>query len=146
MEFVLNMSAVMLIITAVGALAACSSNIISSTVSQKFGAELRSDLFKKIHTFSFYNIDKFETASLITRLTNDVTQVQVFANGMMRIFIKAPILCVGSFVMAVRLNPRMSIVLTVIVPIIGVLIFMNMKIGYPFLSKFKRPWIRLVVL
>jgi ATP-binding cassette, subfamily B, multidrug efflux pump len=138
MNYVMHMGAIMLLITAIGAAAATGRNILSCRVSQNFGAELRSDLFKKIHTFSFENIDKFEGASLVTRLTNDVTQVQVFVNGLMRIFVKAPLVCIGSLIMASRLNLHMSIILLVVVPIVGVLIFMNMKIGYPFFIKVQK--------
>lgn len=138
MSYVLSMGGVMLMITGVGAIFASSRNIISSNVSQRFAAELRSDLFKKIESLSFYNIDKFEGASLVTRLTNDVTQVQNLVNGLMRIFIKAPILCIGSIIMAVRLNSHMAVIILIIVPIIGVLIAMNMQIGYPAFIKVQR--------
>lgn len=138
MQYVLYMGMIMLLITFIGACGAVGRNIISNTVSQKFGSELRGDLFRKIQSFSFDNLDKFDQASLVTRLTNDVTQVQNFANGLMRIFIKAPILCIGSIIMAIRLNPYMSIILLVVVPIIAFLIFMNMQIGYPFFIKVQK--------
>lgn len=136
--YVIRMGALMLMITGLGAVAAVSRNILSSNVSQKFGAELRSDLFKKVQTFSFDNVDKFEGASLVTRLTNDVTQVQNFANGLMRVFVKAPLLCAGSIFMAVRLNPPMAMVLVAVVPIIGILTYMNLRIGYPFFMKVQK--------
>jgi ATP-binding cassette subfamily B protein len=135
MDYIISMGAKMLMVTGVGALAAVSRNIISSNVSQKFGADLRSDLFKKIQKLSIENIDKFGTASLVTRLTNDVTQVQNFVNGLMRIFVKAPLLCIGSIIMAIRLNLSMSIVFLIVVPIISLLIYMNMNISYPFFTK-----------
>ena len=78
-----------------------------------FWSGLRSDLFSKIQTLSFENLDKFDKASLVTRLTNDVTQVQNFVNGLMRIFMKAPLLCIGSLIMAIRLNPHLAVVLAV---------------------------------
>lgn len=130
-DYVLSMGAVMLLVTAVGAVGATGRNIIASRVSQKFGTELRSDLFRKIQTLGFRNIDKFERASLITRLTNDVTQVQNFVNGMMRIFVKAPLLCVGSLIMAARLNAELSVVLAVVVPVVVLLVALNMKLGFP---------------
>lgn len=138
MQYVIHMGMIMLFVTFVGACGAVGRNIISSTVSQKFGSELRGDMFRKVQTFSFDNLDEFDEASLVTRLTNDVTQVQNFANGLMRIFIKAPILCIGSIVMAVRLNPHMAVILLVVVPIIAFLIFMNMQIGYPFFIKVQK--------
>jgi len=138
MNYVLHMGAIMLMITALGAISAVVRNIVSSNVSQKFGSQLRGDLFKKIQSFSFNSIDKFQGASLITRLTNDVTQVQNFAHGMMRIFVKAPILCIGSLVMASLINPPMAIILLVIVPVIAEIIYINMRVGYPFFVKMQR--------
>lgn len=138
MQYVLHMGGAMLLVTALGAAAAISRNVVSSNVSQRFGAELRSDLFRKVQTFSFDNIDKFEAASLMTRLTNDVTQVQNFVHGLMRIFVKAPLLCLGSLIMATLLNPRMALVLAAVVPIIGVIIFFSMRIGYPFFIKVQK--------
>ena len=118
MNYVIRMGGIMLLVTAIGAIGATGRNIFSSIVSQRFGAELRSDLYKKIQTFSFDNIDKFDGASLVTRLTNDVTQIQNFVNGTMRIFVKAPILCVGSIIMAARLNLNLAMVLVIIIPVI----------------------------
>jgi len=138
MGYVIKMGGLMLMVAAIGAAAAVSRNIIASNVSQRFGAELRADIFTKIHSFSFDNIDKFETASLITRLTNDVTQVQNFVNGLMRIFVKAPLLCLGSLVMAARLNLHMALVLLAVVPIVAIILFVNMKIGFPYFTKIQK--------
>jgi ATP-binding cassette, subfamily B, multidrug efflux pump len=131
MDYILQMGGLMLLITAFGAVAASTRNIVSSHVSQQFGAELRLDLYRKIQTLSFENADKFERASLITRLTSDVTQVQNFMNGLMRIFVKAPLLGLGSLIMAVQLDIHLAFVLAVVVPIVSLFIIMNMKIGFP---------------
>nr|WP_206154824.1 ABC transporter ATP-binding protein [Clostridium muellerianum] len=138
MEYVMNKGFIMLLITAFGALAACGRNILSNYVSQKFSAELRLDLFKKIQSFSFDNLDKFKGASLVTRLTNDITQLQNFCNGLMRIFVKAPLICIGSIIMAAKLNLHMSLVLVVAVPVVAILIFTNMQVGYPFFVKVQK--------
>lgn len=138
MDYVLKMGAVMLMITALGALAACGRNFLSSSVSQKFSSDVRLDLFKRIQGFSFDNVDRFSQASLITRITNDVTQLQNFANGLMRIFVKSPIVCIGSIIMAVRLNIRLSVVLAGVLPVVALLIFFNMNIGYPYFVKVQR--------
>ncbi|MFC5701448.1 ABC transporter ATP-binding protein [Cohnella faecalis] len=125
----------MLLVTAAGAVAATVRSIVASHVSQRFGAELRSNLFRHIQSLSFQSIDKFDRASLVTRLTNDVTQIQNFVNGLMRIFVKAPLICIGSLIMAVRLNPPLSVVLAVVVPLVSILIVMNMRIGFPLFAK-----------
>lgn len=138
MKYVLHMAMIMLMVTILGAIGAITRNIVSSKVSQRFGTELRGDLFRKIQTLSLDNLNQFEGASLITRLTNDVTQVQNFAHRMMRIFVKAPILCVGGLIMATILSIRMAIVLAVVVPMVGILIFFNMQIGYPYYKKVQK--------
>jgi ATP-binding cassette subfamily B multidrug efflux pump len=137
-DYVWKMGGLMLLITAIGAIGASGRNILASQVSQNFGADLRADLFHKIQTLSFENIDKFDKASLVTRLTNDVIQVQTFVNGLMRIFMKAPLLCIGSLIMAIRLEPRLAIVPAVVVPIVGILIMLNIKLGYPFFLKVQK--------
>lgn len=138
MDFIFKMTILMLGITGLGALSAVSRNIISSTVSQKFGAELRYDLFKQVQSLSFVTLDKYDGASLVTRLSNDVTQVQNFVNGLMRVFVKAPLLCIGSIIMAINLNPSMSLTFIVVIPIVSIIIYMNMKIGYPFYVRIQK--------
>lgn len=138
LNYVIKMGIIMLIIAGFGAIAASIRNVVASNVSQKFGTEMRSDLFKKIQGFSFENVDKFEGATLVTRLTNDVTQVQNFVNGLMRILVKAPIVGIGSIIMAVRLNLRLSMILFAIVPVVAILIFGNMKLGYPYFIKVQK--------
>lgn len=136
--YVLKMGGVMLLITAFGAVAASTRSIMASIVSQNFGTELRYDLFKKIQTLSFKNLDRFDRTSLVTRLTNDVTQVQVFVNGLMRIFVKAPLLAIGGLVMATRLNLHLAVVLAVVVPIVALLIMINLRLGFPLFSKVQK--------
>ncbi|MFF2447347.1 ABC transporter ATP-binding protein [Neobacillus sp. NPDC058068] len=137
-HYVLKMGGLMLVITACGAVAASTRSIMASIVSQNFGTELRADLFKKIQTLSSKNLDKFDRASLITRLTNDVTQVQVFVNGLMRIFVKAPLLAIGGLIMASRLNLHLSVVLAVVVPIVALLIIVNLRLGFPLFAKVQK--------
>ncbi|MDB4868062.1 MAG: transporter ATP-binding protein [Cohnella sp.] len=138
LNFVLRMGGLMLLVTAGGAVSAVIRNGISSRVSQNFGADVRSDLYRKIQTFSFQTIDKFERASLMTRLTNDVTQVQNFVNGLMRIFVKSPLICIGSLIMAASLNPHLAVVLLVVVPLVGLLIVLNMRIGFPLFAQVQK--------
>lgn len=130
LNYVLQMGGIMLLITLAGAASASVRNILAVRISQKFGAELRSDLFRKIQSLSFERIDKFERSSLITRMTNDITMVQMFVGGLMRIFVKAPMLGIGALILAIRLNPQLSTVFAIVVPIVAVLVFLNMKVGF----------------
>jgi ATP-binding cassette subfamily B protein len=135
LDYVLKMGGVMLGVTILGALSASTRSIVASITSQNFGSELRLDLYRKIKHLSFKNINRYDRASLITRLTNDVSQVQMFMNGLMRIFVKAPLLAIGGLIMATRLNIHLSIVLAVVVPMVAILIIVNMKISLPLFSK-----------
>ncbi len=135
LDYVLRMGAVMLGVTLLGGVAASTRSILASITSQNFGAELRLDLFRRIQTLSFKRINNYDRASLITRLTNDVTQVQLFVNGLMRIYIKAPLLAIGGLIMATTLNIHLSVVLMVVVPIIVVLLITNIKLSIPRFAK-----------
>lgn len=138
LDYVLKMGGLMFLVTGLGAGFAIIRNIVSSTVSQSFAADLREDLYIKIQGFSFDNVDEFQDASLITRLTNDVNQVQNFAHGMMRIFVRAPILGIGAIIMAFILNPRMGLILLALVPIVGIIISINLKVSYPIFTRIQK--------
>lgn len=128
---VVRLGLLMLGVAAAGAAGASGRNIIASIVSYRFGARLRADLFDRIASYSFQELDRFDTASLITRQTNDVTQVQAFVNGVMRIFAKAPIVAIGALAMAIFLEPKLSLVLAGAVPIAAALISINLATGFP---------------
>lgn len=125
----------MLAITALGACFAAARNVLASRVSQDFGADLRNDVFTRIINFSENSADRIENGSLITRMTNDTSQVIQFINGMMRIFFKAPVTCIGSIILAVMLSIHLSIILFIVVSIVAVLIIISMKISYVRFSK-----------
>lgn len=72
--------------------------------SVNFASDLRIDVFRKVQKFSFANIDKFQTGSLVTRLTNDVTQMQNFVNMLLRMFLRAPGMLIGALLMAISLS------------------------------------------
>ncbi|CEQ20216.1 ABC transporter ATP-binding protein/permease [[Clostridium] sordellii] len=135
LNYLLNQSIIMIGITILGAIFAVLRSIISTNVSQRFARDLRSDLFKHINCYSLEDIDKITRASLITRLTNDVNQVQQFVNSLMRIIIKAPILCIGSFILAIKLNLELSIILFIGIVLIFIVIIINLKIGIPYFKK-----------
>lgn len=138
MPYVLKLGGLMFLITALGAVCAIIRNIISSTVSQRFAADLREDLYMKIQSLSLENIDEFQDASLITRLTNDVNQVQNFAHGSMRIFVKAPVLGIGAIIMSFVLDPKMALIPLGILPVVAFIISMNLKTSYPIFVRIQK--------
>ena len=103
--------------------------------SVNFAADLRADLFRKVQTYSFANIDKFSTGSLVTRLTNDVTQLQNFVNMMLRMMLRSPGMLIGGVIMAIRLSPSLSIVMAVTIPLLLLAITFIIARGMPRFSK-----------
>ena len=128
---ILFYGAIMLGIAAVGAFSAVMRNIFASRTSQTIGKEIRSDMYNNIHTLSLENIDRLQPASIITRITNDVTQVQDFVNGIMRIMVKAPITCIGAIILIIIQTPKQAPVIGGILVLAGVWIFFTIRLGYP---------------
>ena len=77
--------------------------------SVNFAADLRQDIFEKVQTYSFANIDKFSTGSLVTRMTNDVTQMQNFVNMLLRMAFRAPGMLIAALFMAISLQPSLTV-------------------------------------
>lgn len=140
---VLHYGLIMLLVALLGALGAVMRNILASRTSQQIGKELRSILFQKIQTFSFANIDKLHPASLITRLTNDVTQIQNFINGSMRILVKAPITCIGAIFLIVTRTPKQIPMIVLILILCSFWILGNMMLGYPRFARLQKKLDRL---
>lgn len=103
-----------------------------------FSADLRQDVYGKIQDFSFANVDKFETGSLVTRLTNDVTQLQNFVNMLLRMFLRSPGMLIGALVMAIILSPSLSVVFAVIIPVVAIGIVAVVTTGFPRFSKMQQ--------
>ena len=99
--------------------------------SVNFAADLRRDLYSKIQQYSFANIDKFSASSLVTRMTNDVTQIQNFVNMLLRMALRSPGMLIGGIIMAVMLKPSLSVVLAVTMPLMLTVIFVLIRIGFP---------------
>jgi ATP-binding cassette subfamily B protein len=104
-----------------------------------FARNLRKDMFYKIQDFSFSNIDKFSTASLVTRLTTDVTRVQDAYQMILRIAVRAPVMLIFSLIMAFAINAQLSLVFLVCIPILALGLIMIMKNAHPVFERvFKR--------
>lgn len=99
--------------------------------SVNFAADLRSDLYAKVQQYSFANIDKFSTSSLVTRMTNDVTQLQQFVNMLLRMALRSPGMLIGGIIMAIRLKPSLSVILAVTMPMMIIMLLVLISIGFP---------------
>lgn len=97
----------------------CASGITASKASAGFAKNLRKDLYYKIQEYSFSNIDKFSTASIITRLTTDVSNVQMAFQMMTRIVVRTPLMLVFSLIMAFNINAKLSLIFLALIPVVG---------------------------
>ena len=135
---ILRYGAMMLGIAAMGALGAVMRNIFATKTSQRISMEMRADIYRRVLGLSFENIDRLAPASIITRITNDVTQIQNFINGSMRILMKAPITCIGAIALIVLRTPKQIPMLIVILCVSFCLIAGNMMMGYPRFGRLQR--------
>ena len=115
----------------IGLIGGAGCTILSSIASIQLAKELRSDLFAKVETFSFREVDKFKTASLITRLTNDVEQVQNMAMMVMRMLVRSPVTCIGGVIMAIRISRRLSLILAVAMPVLLIAMYFVITRAFP---------------
>lgn len=128
---ILFFGAVMIGIAATGAVSAVMRNRYASRVSQTIGKEMRRDMYNNVGRLSMENIDRLRPASIITRITNDVAQVQEFINGIMRIMVKAPVTCIGAIILIMVQTPGQAPIMAAILVVTAFLILSNMRIGYP---------------
>jgi len=130
-SLVVHYGLLMLLATSIGLVGALMRNWISSHVSYAYARDLREGLFNKLMTLRTTEVDELERGSLVTRLTVDVNMIQQFINGLMRIFLKAPLLAIGSFFMVRQLDSRFLIVYLILIPIVIGITLIQLKIGYP---------------
>lgn len=103
----------------------------AAKASISFAADVRSDVFDKVQKFSFSNLDQFSTGSLVTRLTNDITQVQNLLNMALRMMLRAPGMLIGALIMAFMMNAQLALVVLVVMPVLVILIGIIIKIAFP---------------
>ncbi|WP_317853664.1 ABC transporter ATP-binding protein [Chakrabartyella piscis] len=129
--YVAKMGTTMVLLSLVGIMGGVLCLACAAKVSQTVGRDLRKDLFTKIQSFSFRNIDTFQTPSLITRLTNDITQIQMVILMSLRMLIRAPILCFGSIIMAFTIDAKMAIIFVVAFALLMLVTAVIMKQAAP---------------
>ncbi|WP_371017628.1 ABC transporter ATP-binding protein [Pseudalkalibacillus sp. JSM 102089] len=124
----------MLVLTVVSFIASIVNTYLASYVSQHFGFDLRKALFEKVQSFAFADFNRFPTSSLLTRLTNDVNQVQLVVFMGLRIMVRAPLLVVGGVIMAFVVDVHLALLLTAAIPLVIVFLYFVMKKGVPLFS------------
>lgn len=113
-------------------------NYFAVRSSVGFATGLRSDLFKKVQKFSFKNIDDFSTGSLVTRLTNDITQMQNVIRMSLVMLLRAPGMLIGALIMAISINKRLAMIIAIVIPILATAIITIMVKAFPRFNKMQK--------
>lgn len=136
--YIWKIGAVMLGITGIGALAAVAASYYSSKASMGLGRDIRRQVFNHIERFSLQEFDQVGTASLITRTTNDITQVQQVVIMMLRMVVSAPIMFIGGLIMAVSKDAKLSLVIVAAMPVLVLSILLILWKGVPLFGKVQK--------
>lgn len=134
LAYVYRTGAGMIGIALIGLIGGTGATILSCTVAANYGKDLRGGLFEKVQSFSFAELDRFKTASLITRLTNDVTQIQHIVMLSLRMLVRAPLLAIGGIIMALSINAGLASVLLISLPLLSVALALIMARSFPMFS------------
>ena len=133
--FIWKIGGLMIAVALAGTICSVSASYFSARIAMSFGKMLRSKVFTHIEGFSLHEFGTVGTASLITRTTNDIIQIQVVLNMLLRMMISAPLMAIGGIIMAVSVNPGLSIVIVVSVPILIIGIALVIWRGVPLFKK-----------
>ncbi len=130
-SYVYMMGGIMVVIAIIGAGSAYICQYYASVASQGFGTSMRNLLFEKVQSFSFSEVDKIGTPSLINRITSDINQLQFAVAMLIRLVVRVPFLCVGGLIMAMLINLKLSLVLLVTMPLFALVIYLIMSRTIP---------------
>ncbi len=129
--YIISMGAVMVLTALFMMAGGVGGAYFAAKAAISFSADLRSDTFQKVQQFSFSNLDQYSTGSLVTRLTNDVTQVQNLINMALRMMLRAPGMLIGALIMAFMMNAELALVILVVIPVLVLLIGLVIKTAFP---------------
>ncbi len=130
-SYIIRMGSVMIVTAVLMLIGGVGAAHFAAKACVSFASDLRKDAFDKIQQFSFANLDTYSTGSLVTRLTNDITQVQNIINMALRMMLRAPGMLIGALIMAFTMNAKLALVVLVVIPILAALITLVTKTAFP---------------
>lgn len=133
LPFIIKTGALMILVALVGLIGGVGCTWFASIASVNFATDVRKDVFDKVQTFSFNNLDKFKGGSLITRLTNDIVQLQMLVLMALR-SIRSPLITIGSVVMAFTISVKLALIFVITIPILLVVLYMLIRYSFPLYS------------
>lgn len=139
-SFIVTCGAMMVVMALISLFFGTMSGKLAATASTGFAKNLRRKLFYKIENFSFANLDRFNTASLVTRLTTDVTNIQMAFQIAIRMLVRSPIMLILAMCMSISISPDLSVIFAVALPVLIVGIFIGVKVVFPRFEKMLRKY------
>lgn len=137
-SYVLNIGFKMIVVAFIGILGGMLCGIFATLASMNMGKNIRQALFDKIQSLSFLEIDKFKTSSLITRLTNDVTQVQNMVMMALRGMVRSPLICLGGIIMSLTISIKLSMIFLIAIPLIILSVTLITSKSIPFFTEMQK--------
>jgi ATP-binding cassette subfamily B protein len=134
-HYILATGLKMILVAVIGFLGGAGCCILSAFAAMAMGTRLRQAMFDKIQTLSFLELDRLKTSSLITRLTNDVTQVQNTVLMMLRIMVRAPLMVIGGVIMAITISPKLTLIFVVSMPVLVFFVVLIVRKSFPMFLK-----------
>lgn len=134
-SYVIIIGLVMIVTATIMMIGGVGGNYFSAKASAGFAAGLRKDVYCKVQEFSFANIDHFSTGSLVTRLTNDITQLQNVIRMALIMMLRAPGMLIGALIMALTINSSLAAVIAVVIPILAMALFCLIRLAFPKFEK-----------
>ena len=131
LKLVVSKALLLVLLAVVGMSAAITAQFFAAKAATGFATEVRHSLFEKIQSFSFNEIDRIGTSTLITRMTNDVNQAQSTVNMVLRLFLRSPFIVVGALVMALTIDAKISIIFLLVIVLLSVVVAVIMKCTVP---------------
>ena len=135
MSAIVRIGTYLIVFTLLSLIFGALSGLFAAKASSGFAKNLRKDLYYKVQKFSFLNIDKFSTSSIVTRLTTDVTYVQNAFQMVIRVAIRAPLMLIFSLIMVIKINGQMSVIFFILIPIVGIILFVISRLAMPIFNK-----------
>ncbi|WP_137662581.1 ABC transporter ATP-binding protein [Enterococcus hulanensis] len=143
MNYIMRMGVILIVLTLCALAFGIISSRFSASASAGFAKNIRKDMFSNIQKFSFSNIDKFSAASLVTRVSTDVVNVQIAYESIIRVAIRCPLLLIFSLVMAMSVNFQLSLIFMAAIPILGIGLFLIISRSQPIFQRVYKVYDRL---
>lgn len=129
--YIYKMGAVLVLLGILGLACSLTAQYFAAKASMGFGTALRKDLYHHINTFSYAEIDKLGTPSLVTRMTSDINQTQTGVNMLLRLFLRSPFIVIGAVIAALLINVKLTLIFLVASPVLGLIIYFVMSASIP---------------